>query len=69
VLVAFSDGAFERRDEGLDDSYDRLVARLAAAEPHPVAQCIAAISTAGDGGSGEEAPLDDLSAVAVRLRV
>jgi PAS domain S-box-containing protein len=68
VLVAFSDGAFERRDEDLDTGYDRLVARLAAAEPHPVAQCVAAISVP-TGRSGDEPPLDDLSAVAVRLRV
>ncbi len=66
VLVAFSDGAFERRNEGYDAGYERLVARLLAARPEPVDQCIAAISVPT---TGDTTPLDDLSAVAARRRV
>ena len=44
VLIAFSDGAFERRDEDFDAGYDRLVARLRSAPLEPADQCIAAIS-------------------------
>lgn len=66
ILIAFSDGAFERRDEDFDDGYDRLVARLQEAALEPADQCIAAISVTVD--EEEIEPLDDLSAVAVRLR-
>ncbi|WP_421119029.1 PP2C family protein-serine/threonine phosphatase [Aquihabitans daechungensis] len=69
VLVAFSDGAFERRGEHFDAGYDRLVARLLAAPAHPVDQCIAALSAPTTTGDTGEAPIDDLSAVAVRRRV
>lgn len=68
VLVAFSDGVFERRSEGFDDSYDELVARLVAAPADPVAQCVAAITVPASQG-GDDPPDDDLAAVAVRRRV
>lgn len=65
VLVAFSDGAFERRDEDFDAGYERLVARLRAAARNPVDQCIAAISVPAED---DDEPIDDLSALAVRMR-
>lgn len=64
VLVAFSDGAFERRARDFDQTYARLVDRLAAAGPSPVEQCIAAISV---DDPDEDDPRDDIVALALRL--
>jgi len=64
VLVAFSDGAFERRARDFDQTYARLVDRLAAADATPVDQCIAAISVEGPD---DESPRDDIVALALRL--
>lgn len=67
VLVAFSDGAFEQRDASYDDTYAELVARLRNAEATPTAQCVAAI-TASRTDRGEVEAIDDMVALAVRLR-
>jgi PAS domain S-box-containing protein len=68
VLVAFSDGTFERRGEDFDDGYAALVTRLSAAPATPVDQCIAAVSdpAAAPIGPGQQDPVDDLAAIAVR---
>jgi len=67
VLVAFSDGAFERRGDDFDETYGELLARLAAADATPVDQCIAAISVA-DAVDPNEAPGDDIVALALKMR-
>lgn len=67
VLVAFSDGAFERRGEHVDDSYRQLLDRLGRAAATPTDQCVAAISVP-DPEAGDGSAADDLVALAVRLR-
>lgn len=64
VLVAFSDGAFERRARDFDQTYARLVDRLEVAAATPVEQCIAAISV---DDPDEDDPRDDIVALAVRM--
>jgi PAS domain S-box-containing protein len=67
VLVAFSDGAFERRAVDFDHTYAQLVDRLAAAAPDPTAQCVAAISVPQDADE-PDGPRDDIVALALRMR-
>lgn len=67
VLVAFSDGAFERRSADFDVAYHELVQRLVRADAEPIAQCVAAISV--PEAAPDQDPVDDLAAIAVRRRV
>lgn len=66
VLVAFSDGAFERRAADFDQTYALLVDRLAAAGPTPTEQCIAAIAV-HDTSEEVSGPRDDIVALALRM--
>jgi trans-2-enoyl-CoA reductase len=64
VLVAFSDGAFERRDQDFDEAYAALVERLARADGDPTSLCIAAVTQPEAAGPDDD-PTDDLVALAV----
>jgi serine phosphatase RsbU (regulator of sigma subunit) len=64
VLVAFSDGTFERRDQDFDETYAALITRLARADGDPTSLCIAAVAQPETAGP-DDAPIDDLVALAV----
>lgn len=67
VLIAFSDGTFERRGDDFDAGYRRLIDRLAAAPATPVDQAVAAISVDDAGDPGETEPRDDIVALTARI--
>ena len=64
-LVAFTDGVFEIRDHGYDETYAALVGRLEASDGSPKALCDAALGTRSPDGVHAR---DDMAVLAVRCR-